>query len=104
MFMHYNKSTIAKQYTSFAGHFDSHSDQAVQCPAHHPMKQVRGYTRCHWTLPLGKNLPRVASADAMVIDFGSKIELRHCEATVSKLVFKSHKTDPLLSTSKQKAA
>jgi hypothetical protein len=29
--MHYNKSTMAKQYTytSFAGHFDGHADQAV---------------------------------------------------------------------------
>jgi hypothetical protein len=36
------------------------------------MEQVHGYTRYHWLVPLGKNLPRIAPADAMVIDFGSK--------------------------------
>ena len=33
-----------------------------------------------------------------------KIELWHCETAVSKLAFKRHKTDPLLSSSKQQAA
>ena len=30
------------------------------------------YPRCHWMLPLGKYLPLIAPADAMVIDFGVK--------------------------------
>ena len=103
MFMHYNKLTIAKEYTSFAGHFNGNSDQAVQCQVHCLMKQVCSYTRCHWTLLLGKDLPRIAPADAMVIDFGSKIDLWHCETAFWKLAFKRHATDPLLSTSKQQA-
>jgi hypothetical protein len=36
------------------------------------MQQVQGYLRSHWTPPLGKYLPRIAPADAMVIDFGLK--------------------------------
>ncbi len=102
--MHYNKSTIAKKYTSFAGHIDGHLDQALQCRAHRPMKQVRGFTRCPWMLPLGEYSPRIAPADAMVIDSGSKIELWRCETAVLKLAFERHETDPLLSISKKQAA
>jgi len=32
----------------------------------------QGYPRCHWMPPLGDYLPRIAPADAMVIDFGIK--------------------------------
>jgi hypothetical protein len=70
MVMHNNKSTMAKQYTSFAGHFNGHADQAVRCRAHRPVWQVWGYPRCHHMPPLGKYLPRNTPADAMVIDFG----------------------------------
>ena len=35
--------------------------------------------RCNWTPPSGKYSPRIAPADAMVIDFGVKIELWGCE-------------------------
>jgi len=38
--------------------------------------------RCHWTLPSGDYVPRIAPADATVIDLGVKIELRRCEFTV----------------------
>ena len=61
-----------KQFTTFAGHFDGDDDKPVQWGAHCPMEQVHGYTRCHWTLPLGKYLPHIALADAMVIDVGSR--------------------------------
>jgi hypothetical protein len=44
----------------------------VQCRAHHPVRQVSGYPRCHWTPPSGEYLPRIAPVDAMVIDFGVK--------------------------------
>jgi hypothetical protein len=36
------------------------------------MKHVQGYLRSHWTPLLGEHLPRIALADAMVIDFGVK--------------------------------
>jgi hypothetical protein len=34
----------------------------VQYQAHHPMQHVQGYTRSHWTLPLGDYLLRIAPA------------------------------------------
>jgi hypothetical protein len=42
--------------------------------------------------PLGKHLPCITLANAMVIDFGSKIELWHCETTVLKLAFRTKQT------------
>jgi hypothetical protein len=36
------------------------------------MQYVQGYLRSHWTPPLGKYLPHIAPADAMVIDFWPK--------------------------------
>ena len=33
---------------------------------------LEGYPRCLWTPPSGEYLPRIAPADAMVIDFGIK--------------------------------
>jgi hypothetical protein len=38
--------------------------------AHRPVRQVQGYPRCHWTPPSDDYSPRIAPADAMVIDFG----------------------------------
>jgi hypothetical protein len=61
------------------GHFDGHDDAPVQCQAHPPTKHVQDYPRCHWTPPLGKYSPPIAPADAMVINFGVKIELWRCE-------------------------
>jgi hypothetical protein len=54
------------------GHFDGHDDTPVQCRVHCPTKHVQGYPGCHWMPPLGDYLPSIASADAMVIDFGIK--------------------------------
>ncbi len=71
--MHHNKLTMVKQCTTFAGHFDGHGDAPVQWGAHRPMEQVHGYTRCHWKLPLGKYLPRIAPADAMVINLAKRL-------------------------------
>ena len=65
------KSTTEK-WTFFASHFDGHSDQVLRCRAHRPVKQIWGYPRCHWTPPSGEYSPRIAPADAMVIDFGIK--------------------------------
>jgi hypothetical protein len=36
------------------------------------MQHVQGYLRSHWTSPLGKYLPCITQADAMVIHFWSK--------------------------------
>ena len=73
MAMHYNKSMMAKQCTTFAGHFDGHGDALVQQGVHRPKKQVHCYTRCHWTLSLGKYLPRIALTDTIVINFGKNL-------------------------------
>ena len=72
MFMHYKKSTKAKKYTSFAGHFDGYADRAEQCLVHRAVRQVSGYPRCHHMPPSGEYSPRIAPVDAMDIDFGKK--------------------------------
>ena len=74
---------------SVIGHFDGHDDAPVRCQAHRPMKHVQGYLRSHWTPPSGKYSSRITPVDAMVIDFGVKIELWCCEIAVPKLAFKS---------------
>jgi hypothetical protein len=48
-----NKATM-KTYTYFAGSFDSHGDAPVHYRAHHPIEEVQGFTRSHWTLPSSK--------------------------------------------------
>ncbi len=58
--------------TSFAGHFDGHDNAPVQCRAHCSMEHIQGITQSHWTLPTGNYSPRIAPADAMVIDFRHK--------------------------------
>jgi hypothetical protein len=60
------------------GYYDGHDNAPVRCRAHRPTKNIQGYPRCHWTPPSGNFLPRIASADAMVINFGVKNELWHC--------------------------
>ena len=66
---------MVKNNTSFAGHFDGHADQAVQCQAPHPVQQIYGHPRCHQTPPLGKYLPDITLMDAMVINFGVKNQI-----------------------------
>jgi hypothetical protein len=51
------------------GNFDGHYNAPVQCRAHRPTKHVQSYLRSHWTPTLGDYSPRIALADAMVIDF-----------------------------------
>jgi hypothetical protein len=41
-------------YLLFTGHFDGHADQVVRYREHHPVQQVYGYPRCHWTPPSGE--------------------------------------------------
>ncbi len=66
------KAAVTNKCTSFAGHFDGHDDAPVQCQAHCLMEHIQGFTRSHWMLPLGNYSPRIALADAMVIDFRRK--------------------------------
>ena len=42
------------------------------------MQQIHGYTQCHWMPPLGKYLPHIAPADAMVINFGVPLRDKFC--------------------------
>jgi hypothetical protein len=48
------KQTTINKYTYFSGCFDGHGDAPVDNRAHRLMKEVQGFTRCHWTPPLGK--------------------------------------------------
>jgi hypothetical protein len=55
---------------------------------------------CHWASfhPVSpQHMP-------WLVILASKIELWHCEITFQKLAFNRHKTDPLLSSSKQQTA
>jgi len=69
-----SKLTTTTKRTSFAGCFDGHTDAAVRCRAHRPMKHIPGFTRCHWMLLLGEHLCCIALAAAKVIDFGCKTQ------------------------------
>ncbi len=46
----------------------------VECGAHRPMEHIQGFPRNLWMLPLGKCLPRISLAAAMVDNFGCKQE------------------------------
>ncbi len=48
------KQATMNKYTYFAGCFDGHGNALVRYPVHRPMEEVRGFTRSHWTPPLGK--------------------------------------------------
>ncbi len=48
------KQTMMNKYTYFAGRFDGHGNAPVRKCAHCPMEEVQGFTRSHWTPPLGK--------------------------------------------------
>jgi hypothetical protein len=58
------------KYASNAGNFDCHADVAMQCGAHCPMEHIRGFTRSHWMPPSGECSHPIATAVAMVGDFG----------------------------------
>jgi hypothetical protein len=53
----------AKLYTTIATRFDGRNDVPVQCRIYCPMEGIQGFTRSHWTLPLGKYLLRIILAD-----------------------------------------
>jgi hypothetical protein len=49
--------------------FGGNTDAVVQCRAHCPMNHIKGFTRSHWILPLGKCLCHIALVAAKVINF-----------------------------------
>jgi predicted CxxxxCH...CXXCH cytochrome family protein len=48
------KQITINKYTYKAGRFDGHGDAPVRNRAHCLMEEVQGFTRNHWTPPLGK--------------------------------------------------
>jgi hypothetical protein len=48
------KQTTINKYTYKAGRFDGHGDAQVRNHLHGPMEEIQGFTRSHWTPPLGK--------------------------------------------------
>jgi hypothetical protein len=57
-------SMMASKCSSVATHFEGLADVPVQYKVHCPMHHVQGYTRSHWTSPLGNYLLRIAPAAA----------------------------------------
>jgi hypothetical protein len=43
-----------KKWTNFAGHFDGRGGAPVQYRMHHPMEEIQGFGRSHWTPPSGE--------------------------------------------------
>ncbi len=41
------KTITMKEYNNFAGHSNGHDNAPVLYLAHHPMKEVQGFTRSH---------------------------------------------------------
>jgi hypothetical protein len=62
----HNKIDDAKNAGKLLAIFDHHGDASVQSGAHLPMKHIKGFTRSHWMLPLGKCLHCIAPVAAMV--------------------------------------
>jgi hypothetical protein len=101
--MHDKKLTTEK-YTSFAGH--SMAMQIRQYNAEHINHDGRsGATLdaigCYNWVSICPVLTRRTQWSSIL---GQKIKLWHCEIAVPKLALERHKTDPLLSSSKQQAA
>jgi hypothetical protein len=48
------KQTTINKYTLKGGHVHGCSGAPVQYHAHRPMEDVQGFTRSHWTPPLGE--------------------------------------------------
>ncbi len=48
------KQTRINKYTYFAGCFEGHGNVQVHNHVHRLMEKIQGFTRSHWTQPLGK--------------------------------------------------
>jgi hypothetical protein len=55
-----NKIDNSQKCREIAGNFDHHGDAVVQSGVHCPMEHIKGFTRSHWMLPLGKCLRNIA--------------------------------------------
>jgi hypothetical protein len=77
------KLMAAKQYTSNAGDFENHANAAVavRCGAHRRMEHIPGFNRSHWMAPSGEFPHCIATAAAMVNNFGRK------HKTLTKTIF-----------------
>jgi hypothetical protein len=53
MYYDTNKAAMMNKCTSSAGRFDSHGSAPEQYRQHRLMGHVQGYSRNHWTPPLG---------------------------------------------------
>ena len=74
-------SMMASKCSSVATHFEGLADVPVQYKVHCPMHHVQGYTRSHWTSPLGNYLLRIAPAATRETGKQStikKIHLKRC--------------------------
>ncbi len=71
-----SKHTMMKKYTYFAGCFNGHSNALVRYHAHCLMEEIQGYTRSHWTLPLGKYYVQYLKRD---IPTPVCINIFHCQ-------------------------
>jgi hypothetical protein len=49
-----SKQTKINKNTYKAGRFNGHGDAPVCNRVHRLMEEIQGFTRSHWTLPLGK--------------------------------------------------
>jgi hypothetical protein len=61
-----NKIDNSIKCRKIASDFDNNGNALVQSRAHCPLKHIKGFTRSHWMLQLGKCLCRIAPVAAMV--------------------------------------
>jgi hypothetical protein len=64
MYCDTNKATMTNKCISSAGRFDGHGSAPEQYRQHCLMQHVQGYSRSHWTPPLGNYLLRITPATA----------------------------------------
>jgi hypothetical protein len=64
MYYDTNKATMTNKCTSSTGHFNGQGGVPEQYRWHCLMRHVQGYSRSHWTLPLGNYSLRIAPVAA----------------------------------------
>jgi hypothetical protein len=78
------KSSMTNKCTSSAGRFDGHGSAPEQYRWHCLMRHVQGYSRSHWTLPLGDYLLCIAPAAARATGK---------QTTINKYTYKADRFD-----------
>jgi hypothetical protein len=63
------KQTTINKYSYKAGHFNGHGGAPVQYRAYHPMEEVQGFTRSHWTPPSGNYYSQLHKKDMTTMVF-----------------------------------